>query len=539
MKTVEGTSLAESKALWSLIEHRCEAAPDAIALIDGDTRITYAEFRALCCRTTALLQSEGVVSGDRVAVWLVNRVEWLALLFALARIGAMLVSVNTRYRSEEVSHILEKSGARSLVLQPNFRKIDFAGILAGMAASSMPALEKIIVIDGADQTAATLLGRPVVPFETGPAASQCDGTTSDPDDGAILFTTSGTTKGPKLVMHPQRTLVDHAWHCARAYGLDKPDAVMLAMLPFCGVFGLNGALAALAGGAPVVLMETFDGPAAAQLIQRHRVTHTFGSDEMYSRVMGAVPDARPFPCARFFGFGAFTSSFAEDARQAWKRDIPLFGLYGSSEVLALFSAQPANLPINARIEGGGMPAAGDAARIRIRDTDSGKLLPAGQSGEIEILAPSNFLGYFNDPDATAAAVHTDGYFRTGDLGHLREDGTFVYETRMGDAIRLGGFLVNPVEIEEVLKRLAGVADAQVVAVEIDGQMRVVAFVVRTDDAQPSENELIERTRALVAPFKVPARIWFVDAYPVTLSSNGVKTQRNKLRETAIERMAQR
>lgn len=528
--------------LWSLIEQRLEASPDATAFIDGERTITVSQFHAQCRQTLAWLQAQGVRRGDRVAVWLVNRTEWLALLFALARLGAVLVSVNTRYRSEEVSHILGKSGARLLICQPGFRKIDFADILRGIATYALPALEGIVVVDAGDDTAGTLLGRPVARFPihhgVATAGTALAADSSDPDEAVILFTTSGTTKGPKLVMHPQRTLVDHARRCASAYGLDQPDAVMLAMVPFCGVFGLNGVLAAFAAGAPAVLMDAFDGKTAAALAQRYRVTHTFGSDEMYQRIAEAVKEERPFPAARFFGFGAFTSSFGEYARRAWSRGIPLVGLYGSSEVLALFSGQPLELPLDARLEGGGRPVAAALAQVRVRDTESGELLPPGGSGELEIRAPSNFLGYFNDPQATADAVLPDGFFRTGDLGHLRDDGTFVYETRMGDAIRLGGFLVNPVEIEAVLKRFDSVADAQVVAIEIEGRIRVVAFVVPSAGSTPVEADLIAQMAAQTASFKVPARIWFVDRYPVTQSSNGIKTQRNKLRDMAIERLAQ-
>src|SRR5690606_6765040 len=110
-----------------------------------------------------------------------------------------------------------------------------------------------------------------------------------------------------------------------------------------------------------------------------------------------------------------------------------------------------------------------------------------------------------------------GFFRTGDLGHLREDGSFVYETRMGDAIRLGGFLVNPVEIEDVLKRFEGVDDAQVVAVDLQGQTRVVAFVKPKEQTPPCASQLLSQAAQAMAAFKVPARIWFVDSYPVTQS----------------------
>ncbi|WP_241673057.1 AMP-binding protein [Lacisediminimonas profundi] len=524
--------------LWTLLETRAQAAPDALAFIDGEQGVTNTGFHRLCAQAAHWLRGQGMGRGDMVAVWLVNRVEWLALYFGAARVGATLVSVNTRYRSEEVTHILKQSNARMLVLQPSFRKIDFAAILDGMDGAALPALEKLAVLDRDPGTPAQLLGRPVVALELESELADAGTDDGDPDAPGILFTTSGTTKGPKLVMHPQRTITGHAWRCAWAVGLDQPGAAMLTMLPFCGVFGLNGALAAFAGGAPVVLLDTFDGATAADLLNRHKVTHTFGSDEMYRRMADLTPGKRPFPHARFFGFGAFTSAFDEYALAAWQRGIPLIGLYGSSEVLALWSAQAMHLPVEQRIQGGGVPVAGAEASIRIRDIETGALLPAGQSGEIELKGPTNFLGYYNNPEATSEALLDDGFFRTGDLGHLREDGSLVYETRMGDVIRLGGFLVNPVEIEEVLKRFPGVADAQVVAIDIGGQLRPVAFVIAAAGQSLAEAALVAAAREQMAAFKVPARVWFVDSYPVTQSSNGMKTQRNKLRDMARERLAQ-
>jgi fatty-acyl-CoA synthase len=192
--------------------------------------------------------------------------------------------------------------------------------------------------------------------------------------------------------------------------------------------------------------------------------------------------------------------------------------------------------LSERIEAGGRPAAGDEAQVRVRDLDSGELLPAGRSGEIEIRSPGNFSGYWNDPQASARAIGADGYFRTGDIGRLRADGTFVFEARRGDAIRLAGFLVSPLEIEDAVKRVAGVADVQVVGVEIAGQPRCVAFVIAQAGATLSDREIIAAVGKRLAPFKVPARVWFVERFPTTESANGVKVQRGKLREMALERL---
>lgn len=534
-----------SPTLSALLAKHVAERPEKLAIADGERRVDQAGFQARTAATVRWLRGQGIGRGDRVAVWLVNRTEWLVLLFALARVGATLVSVNTRYRAAELEYLLARSRARMLVLQPGFRAIDFPAVLDAADPARMPALERVAVVDAGDRLPATLLGRPTVAFDACDAFDAAPVTAatmppglddSDPDAVTILFTTSGTTRDPKLVMHSQRTLAHHARQVARAYGLDAADARLLGALPLCGTFGLVGVLAAMAAAAPVVLMDAFDGAVAARHVQEHAITHMYGSDEMYRRMLEAAPGPDPFPSARQFGYAAFQPGGAGFARDAMARGLPLAGLYGSSEVQALFSVQPASLAPDARIEGGGRPAAADA-RVRIRKLDSGELARPGESGEIEIAALGNFVGYLDDADATAAAIGADGFFRTGDIGHLRDDGTFVYETRRGDAIRLGGFLVNPAEIEDTIKGLGGVDDVAVIAVDIDARPRCVAFVVPAAGARPSAEALIESARRVMAGFKVPARIWFVDALPVTASANGTKVQRARLREMAAERLA--
>ena len=506
-------------------------APQRIAFLEGESTITFGEFDALARKAADWLAAQGVARGDRVAVWLVNRIEWLALFFGAARIGAAIVAINTRYRAAEVSYLLERSGARLLVLQHNFRKIDFAAVLGQMAAPPA-SLERVAVVDADGSAPDEILDRPVVEFDAFEATLAPASEVADADAVVAMFTTSGTTSRPKLVMHSQRTIAGHARAVAAALGLEETGACLLAALPFCGVFGFCAAMAALAAGAPAVVVDTFDAPEAVRLVHRHAVTHMFGSDEMYRRMLQLVPGHDPFPSARVFGYAAFNPGGEEFARQGWARRVPFFGLYGSSEVQALFSMQSPDAPLDERIQGGGRPVAGPRADVRVRDVDSRDLLPPGRSGELEIRAPGNFAGYWNDSAATAEAIGADGFFRTGDIGSLRADGSFVYESRHGDAMRLAGFLVSPMEIEEVIKQHPGVADVQVVAVQIAGQMRCVAFVIANPGKSTGEAEVISVAARQLAGFKVPARVWFVSGFPTTQSANGVKIQRGKLREMA-------
>jgi fatty-acyl-CoA synthase len=523
---------ADDVSLQSLIG--LETAADPAFVFDG-TPVSRAEFLEKVEQTAAWLAAQGIAKGDVVAVWLVNRVEWIALLFAAARCGVVVAAVNTRYRGAEVAHLLKVSGARLMVVEAAFRAIDFAAILADITGDEVPALQKLAVV-GADAIPArwpcTRFDAFDKPYPPAPAQG-------DVDLPVLLYTTSGTTKGPKLVAHSQRTLATHATSVAKALQLSPQRHSLLAMLPFCGTFGMTGLLAFVAAGVTIHVLDAFEPALASKLLSEHKITHAFGSDEMFRRILALTNAPRPFPHAEICGFAAFQPGWRELAAEAEARGLPLFGLYGSSEVQALFSISRTSDAFLDRIEGGGWPMSPEA-RVRVRDTETGELAANGVSGEIEISAPSRFVGYFNNPEATRDAITADGFFRTGDIGRLRGDGSFVYETRAGDAMRLGGFLVAPGEIEDELKSCAGVADAQVVAIDLKGQTRCVAFVIPTQELNqepPQQEPLTARLRERLAGYKVPARIFVVDAFPVTDSANGVKIQRARLRAMAMERIA--
>lgn len=196
--------------------------PDETMLFDRGLAVSWGEFDALCLRTVNWLRGQGVGPADRVAVWLVNRVEWLALLFGLARVGATMVAVNTRYRAAELEYILQRSGAKLLVLQLNFKKIDFPLVLRDVNPASAQALVRVAVVDADASMPARILGRPTVAFEPGAQAGAEAQDGSDPEAVALMISTSGTTRGPKLAMHVQWRLTLHSQQLARAAALDAP-----------------------------------------------------------------------------------------------------------------------------------------------------------------------------------------------------------------------------------------------------------------------------------------------------------------------------
>jgi fatty-acyl-CoA synthase len=490
---------------------------------DADGTLSRRAFEERVLRAAAGLHAAGIGPGERVALWLPNSAGYLAAIFACARLGALAVHINTRFRAAEVGNLLRRSRAVALVTEWGFAPVDFPAILAAVPAHDRAALRCVIGLEP-PPGATELAGLPVLPLARDAADAGPDVATGQ--TRCLTFTTSGTTSGPKLVLHDQQTIAGHTADVARCMGFDAPGAALLAAVPFCGTFGNAATMAAFAGGAHVVCLAQFDSEVAANLIRENRITHLFGADDMFGRI-AAASGGRRFDSVRFSGFAAFHSNVAAAIAAAEAAGLHPHGLYGSSEMQALFSFSDGE----ARLASGGVPVSAEA-RLAVRDPHSGAPLPAGTSGELWIDAPSRFVEYLEDPAATARAVDADGMFRTGDLGRLAGDG-FVFEARIGDAMRLGGFLVSPEEIEAVIQAQPGVAGVQVVAASKGEADPVpVAFVRPAEGTVLDEVALRARCREQLARFKVPARIVAVDAFPTVDGPNGPKVQRVRLREMA-------
>ena len=452
------------------------ASPSTIVFDDGSSW-TAPELAAAASDVAGWLGAQGVVTGDRVAVRMNNRLDYVRALLGCALTGAVVVSVNTRYSADEVDELVTRSGA--------VRTVE-AGDLPPTAPPSGPASH-----DG--------MSRADSPF--------------------VVFTTSGTTSRPKLVLHHQRSHVEHAVDVAASAGYRTDDVVMVAM-PLCGTFGMSSLLAAVAGGSRVLVTD-YDTADTARLIERERVTCLNGSDDMFHCLLEHGTDLSSI---RLGGYARFNTSLDGIVARAEAAGCRLVGLYGMSEVQALFAMRPPDSAVVDRERAGGRLSS-PRAEYRIVD------------GELQLRGPSLFAGYLAEGgaevDAELTARHVvEGWFATGDLATADDDG-FEYVTRMGDVLRLGGFLVSPAEIEGVLTTLAGVAAAQVVAVERPQGARPVAFVVAEAGAAVDEHEAIAACRDRLAIYKVPIRVLTVEEFPTTASANGTKIQKTKLRELAL------
>jgi fatty-acyl-CoA synthase len=443
-------------------------------------------------------------------------------------LGAIAVTVNTRFRSTEVADIVGRSGAKVLVFWPDFRHIDFAGILRDVPPAALANLQAFVTYDELNDNSAPapLLGRPVIPYRELARGPERVANDARPDAGCIIFTTSGTTRAPKFVLHHQASITRHAADMARAFGFDAEDAKTLLTVPLCGVFGLCNATATLAAGRPLVMLPTFEATAAATAIRTHRITHFAAVGDIVAQLLATSAEPIPFPGVRMV-IGARTGQ----AAPAQARGLRMVGVYGMSEVQGMLSLRGLDEPPETRELGGGTLVAAEG-RVRASDPVTGAVLAHGTSGELEFKVPSVMKEYYGNAEATAAVFTADGFLKSGDLGYTTADNAFVYQSRMGDVLRLAGFLVNPLEIEAVLDSHPAVSASQVVGIDGPRGTRPVAFVIPRNGAAVDAPALIAHCAQRIAKFKVPDAILSIDAFPFTPSANGNKVQKAKLREIA-------
>lgn len=521
--------------LTSQLTHAADVAGHQTALIHENGKTSFSELEELAQKYAAGLTALGLGQGDRIALWLPNSPEHYALTYAIWRIGAINVGVNTRFKSKEVEDIVGRSGAKLLAFDPGFKGIEFDNILAGVDSNSLKSLEKVLLFGETDE--GIVLDRPAFPLSELSQNGTMQEDRATPDTPCQIFTTSGTTSKPKFVLHAHHSLALHSQRLPHFWGLDRPDGVVFQAAPLCGVVGLNVATLGIAAIRPQIIQSIFEPISAAELFVRHGVTHMIGMDAMYERMVASRPEKIPFPKlapAPSFGANPPLEPFRKIARD---RGIPICAVYGMSEVCALFAFQDMSLHEDDRVIGGGQPVHPET-EIRVSDPDTDVPLPTGQEGEIQIKSPTRMLEYADNPEATTGSLTKDGFFKTGDLGKMRKDGSFVYLARMGDVLRLAGFLTNPMDIEKELEADPAVLEAQVVQTRIGTRDKAFAFVLLNGTTPFDEQRAIARCRDRLADYKVPIRVVPLDVFPVTESANAIKVRKTDLRRMAEEILAE-
>lgn len=489
--------------------------PDQLAFECLEVRVSRAALRQSADHMAGYLKSMGICRGDTICVWLPDGGAWLQLLFACARLGVLMVPISTRFRHEEALHVVKTAQPKMLFVQPQFVGYDYLAV-AQEIAQAVCSLQEVVGLDYPTQLLDTSQYEPVVEDE------------GQPDDRLCTFSTSGTTGNPKLAVHTQWGILHHANNVSAFTDVQPGDASLCA-LPLYGVLGFMQAFSALAGAGYCVLMQTFNTARAAKLIDKHKATHFYGGEGLFDDIM-SVPDCS-VNTLKVVGFAEFAGRGLEVTEKAWRQTgVPMTALYGSSECFSIMAGQPRTDDCRARAVPGGRPITPEI-EFRVADIDTDIVLQEHERGELQFRGYNVMKEYLNNPQATAEAFTADGWFKSGDLGYRYGD-RLAYLSRIKDTLRLRGYLVDPVEIEEFLARHPDVNDAQVVAYRHPERGDVAVAFVRKAAERLNQQALHEHCRSGLANYKVPSHFVFVEDYPRKEGPNGLKILKNKLRDLA-------
>ncbi|MBI4271411.1 MAG: AMP-binding protein [Candidatus Rokubacteria bacterium] len=530
----------EKVAIGTLPERAARRWGTREALCFQGRRSTFLEIAAGVDRVARGLIALGVAQGDKVALWMLNRPEWIEAAFAVMKIGAVLVPVNTRLRTHDVGYILAQSHATTLILAERGGPVDYLAMVRELApvdgapgASRLPGLRRVLLLGEARRPAtvawADLLERADEVDERTLAARAA---AVSPEDLAFLMYTSGTTGVPKGAMHAHR-LVRNVTDRAFRLAITEQD-VILMYLPLFHLFAFSeGMLASMVTGARQVLTETFEAAESLELLARERATVLHGFDTHFKELCEAhARQPREVSSVRTGILAAGMSSSVPVARRARALFGPLVSGYGMSEFGVGAAIGALDSTEEQSCEASGYPAPG--YEIRVVDPASGRDQPTGAPGEILVRGYTLMLGYHHEPEATAAAIDADGWMHTGDMGLLRPDGHLRFMGRYKDMLKIGGENVDPMEVEAYLMSHPGIDSAAVVSYPDARLSEVgVAFVRRAPGGTLTEDDVLAHCRGRIASFKIPRHVLFVDDFPMTSSG---KIQKVRLREEALRRL---
>ncbi|WP_406449677.1 FadD3 family acyl-CoA ligase [Streptomyces sp. NBC_01622] len=495
----------------------------ATALIDGDCRWTFRELEEQMLRAVRATIALGIKPGDRVGLCAPNSAEWIFAALGIHSAGGVLVPLNTRFKAQEISYILRKSEAAAVFASP-FLGNDYVGELR-KADPGLPALQKTVSVLGpqgtADRSWNDFLGAGEG-VSTSAAHESIDRLT--PDDVSDVMFTSGTTGHPKGVMltHGQ-SLRAYGW-MAEEYTFRASDT-FLVIPPFFHCFGYKaGWLASFMHGVTVIPMAVFDAGRALDLIARERVSILLGPPTIFHDLVNHPARAtHSLSSLRVSMTGGTT--IPESLIRAMKTELSfdiVMSAYGLTESTALVTTTRLgdSEETVAHTTGSAIPG----VQVRIV-ADDGLDVPIGLDGEILVRGYNVTRGYWDDPDATASTIDTEGWLHTGDIGRLDDDGNLAIVDRKKEMYIVGGFNAYPAEIEKLLLGCASVQQVAVIGVPDERLGEVgCAFVVAPPEHTPTETDVIAWAREHMANFKVPRHVRFVDQLPRNASQKVLKDE---------------
>jgi len=487
------------------------AGGDEYLICDG-TRTRFDQMHQFARAWARALHRIGVRKGDHVGLCIGNSREWVAGFLGLGLLGAVAVPINTRLKPAEIGFILRQSRISTLLLADRLLKIDFIEVLRTLA----PAIDRALPDPALPDLVRLLVLGDDVPHGAMSAAQVLNDAQADPDpatvcaghDPLLIQYTSGTTAFPKGAMLSQRGMLWNAYAAGHLFGL-RAGASYLSARPFFHISGSTlSLLAALQHTAKLVTMARFDPGEALALAEAERCTLFSGNDTLWMMLLNHEDVGRRKLQLRG-GWGAIS-------RSVYERIVARFG--ASETSLAYGLSEASNIAMSAwwdkpedKLAGLMRPHPG--LQVAIADAESGRLLGAGETGEIVVRGWNTMLGYYGLENETAKAFDADGWLHTGDLGTMTPDGRLAFVGRTKDIVKVGGENVAMADVENTLHEHPEIKLAQVVGIP-DARLTevVAAFVVRLPESRLTEADLKAWCVERMAGFKVPRRIAFVDGF---------------------------
>ncbi len=492
-----------------ILEHTAKRLPRKIALIEDEKTLTYADVLSRAESFSASLSQRGVKPGDRVALLLPNCLEFCIAYFAVLRLGAIVVPLNNRLAAKEFVFILNDCGAETIVVGYQFLETykQFAPELKQKPRLIYAGAQRVSGIDFFADFAG--------PGQEAPASPPIR-----MDDPACIMYTSGTTGLPKGAVMSHRNIFANARNAGAHMGYRERD-VTLIVVPLFHVTGLNTQLVALiyVGGTSVI-MRAYNTAGLIELLAKHRVTTMITVPTMYTLMLiNPALEKADLSSLRALSYGGAPMDPETIKGLQSRLNVDLFNAYGLTETSSIATCMPA---CDTGRKGASIGLAATGVQLKVVD-DRGVELPPGEVGELWVKGPNVVRGYWNNPKATAENI-TDGWLHTGDCARMDEEGFVYIADRKKDMIIRGGENVYSIEVEAALVAHPNVLEAAVVPRphSIFGEV-VHAFVVPSPGTRPTEEEIIEHCAGLIADYKVPGSVSFVEELPRNPGGKVVKT----------------
>nr|WP_320116593.1 AMP-binding protein [uncultured Desulfuromonas sp.] len=518
---------------------------DGLVYPDRNLRYSYEQFNALCDRVARGMLAMGIKKGDHVAIWATNVPEWVILQFASAKIGVVLVTVNTSYRSAELEYILEQSDSTTLFLVQEFKDTNYVetvydvvpelktSAVGELNSEKLPFLKNVVFIgDGAPAGMTNF--RDLETLADQVPEEQLDAVKATLDEHEVINMqyTSGTTGFPKGVMLTHHNIVNNGFNIGECMRFTEKDRLCIPV-PFFHCFGcVLAVMACVTHGSTMVPVETFAPEQVLKTIEMEKCTAVHGVPTMFIAEL-EHPNFDKYDLSTLRSGIMAGSPCPIEVMKRVIRDMNASEItiaYGQTESSPVITQTRTDDPIELRVStvGRALPN----VEVKIVDIETGETLPAGKQGELCTRGYLVMKGYYKMPEATALAIDEENWLHTGDLAVMDENGYCKITGRIKNMIIRGGENIYPREIEEFLYTHPAVSDVQVYGVpDRKYGEQVMAAIKIKEGVALSEEDVKTFCTGRIANYKIPRYIKFVDEYPMTASG---KIQKFKLREMAIK-----